>query len=95
MLNAPIDNKPLMRHPEIEKLADKLIYEIVRFPMYITDEMVMDRLQKTTDVNVMYYISHMNGIIPIVTIGCWKSFVADFSKKLKRLSSDTSYNTRT
>jgi len=82
-----------MRHPEIEKLAKKLIFEIVRFPMYITDEMVMERLQKTTDVNVMYYISHMNGIIPITTIGCFKSFIADFSKKAKRLS-DTSYNPR-
>lgn len=89
-----MDSKPLMKNPEIEKMAKSRIFEVVRYPMHFSDEMIMNELRRTLSRNVMYYIAHMNGIIPIVTVGCFKSFVVDLNKRAKRLS-DTSYNSRT
>lgn len=74
-------------------MAKSRIYEVARYPMHFSDEMIMNELRRTLNRNVMYYVAHMNGIIPIVTVGCFKSFVVDLNKRSKRLS-DTSYNSR-
>jgi hypothetical protein len=87
MLNSPVDCKGVMPHPEIQRLADMNMYELIRFPMYYSDEMVMNELRKTQDINVMHYIAYMNGIIPIVTLGGHKSFIIDMKKaKYKRIT---------
>jgi hypothetical protein len=74
-----------MNHPEIDKLAKQNIFEIVKYPAYFPDTMIMDMIRSNTDTHVIYYIALMNGIIPIVTLGNYKSFVADFSKRKKKI----------
>lgn len=71
-----------MKHPEIEKLAKDGLYEIIKFPAYFPDKIVMDKIRANRDTNVMYYIALMNGIIPLVTLGNYKAFVANIRKKL-------------
>lgn len=74
-----------MNHPEIDKLAKQNIFEIVKYPAYFPDTMVMDMIRGNTNTHVIYYIALMNGIIPIVTLGNYKSFVADFNKRKKKI----------
>lgn len=64
-----------MNHPELERLAKEGLYEIVKYPAYFSDEMVMSMLRTNTNPNVIYYITLVHGIIPIMTIGNYKSFV--------------------
>jgi len=68
-----------IRNILIDELQSNRCYEIVRWDAYLTDEMCMDLLRKNTNPNVIMYIAMMKGITPIVTIGQFKSFVADFS----------------
>lgn len=83
MLNSPVDCKGMMKNPEIERLASQQIYEVLRFPAYWPDELVMKQIRLSDKTSIVYFIAMMNGIIPIVTIGGNKSFVVDFKKKKK------------
>ncbi len=64
-----------MNHPELERLAKEGLYEIVKYPAYFSDEMVMDKLRTNANPAVIYYIALVHGIIPIMTIGNYKAFV--------------------
>lgn len=72
--------KRMFRNENIDILAKDHCYEITKFPAYLPDEIVMQRLRSITDPNVILYIAMMKGVTPIVTIGDHKSFVASLKQ---------------
>ena len=67
----------------LDDLWSKHQYEMMRFPMHWTDEMCVKKVRVTADQNILYAVAMMKGIIPIVTIGGYKSFIADFNDREK------------
>jgi len=84
MLGRPTMRGPIQRNVELNKMAEKHCYEIIKWPAYFSDIQVMNMLRRVTDPNIIYFIAAMRGITPIVTIGGYKSFIADLSPEKKR-----------
>ena len=74
----------MFRSETLDDLASKHCYEVVQWPMHLSDEQCMQRLRTNSNPNVILYVALMGGITPIITIGSHKSFVADFSKHSKK-----------
>ena len=76
-------NIRIVRNELLDDLFKRHQYEMMRFPMHMTDEMCVKQVRQCADQNILYAVAMMRGIIPIVTVGGSKSFIADFSKKEK------------
>ena len=86
MINSPCDCKPLVRNKQILDLAKQNIFEVVKFPAYYPDEWVVNEIKNDKRTSVVWCIAVMNGIIPISTIGNFKSFLVDFNRPLANAS---------
>ena len=75
--------RKIVRNELLDDLWSKHQYEMMRFPMHWTDEMCVKKVRVTADQNILYAVAMMKGIIPIVTIGGYKSFIADFNDREK------------
>lgn len=75
--------RKVVRNELLDDLWSKHQYEMMRFPMHWTDEMCVKKVRVTADQNILYAVAMMRGIIPIVTIGGYKSFIADFNDREK------------
>ena len=81
--SSPQKEKRIVSNELLDDLWSKHQYEMMRFPMHLTDEMCVKQVRQCADQNILYAVAMMRGIIPIVTVGGSKSFIADFSKKEK------------
>lgn len=89
--HTPAPEYPIVSNKQLDELQQLHLYEVVTWPMHYPDELCMKLLRKISDPNVIMFISLMNGITPIMTIGDHKAFIVDLTPKKKSNRSLPSY----